>query len=272
MPSKKRLFGGWFGFEMLAVCTLGAGCGGNTLTVGDPHTGGSSGIAQGGDTFNAGSGGDTLSGGSGGNTFGGAGSGGNTFGGAGSGGNTFGGGNGGEPVLTGGSPSGGGAPSQVTCPCTRRQPTFRCQNGTEDSVEVEIDAKGGRVELQGTPSTLGTAFRLIIPANAVEKSTLIRVTELNLAAPADYVDYSPVYLVEPASLVFERPVEVDVPATNSLNTVERTISVYVSEQPEGPFERLPDSYSNAGFLQATLPGAGYVFAGYPKTGAVVDCP
>jgi hypothetical protein len=137
---------------------------------------------------------------------------------------------------------------------------------------VDVDAVGGEVVLEGTPSTVGTSFRLFIPPKAVSESTRIEVTEMDLAAPAEYVDYSPVYLVEPRGQSFERSVEVRVPATNSLGTIDPSLSVYFGQEEAGPFERLTDSYINAGFLQATLPGGGYVFAGYPKTGAVVGCP
>lgn len=162
------------------------------------------------------------------------------------------------------------------CPCTRRPdaPVSRdCPRGRELSTEAVIGPEGGEGELSHTASTAGVPFRVKVFAGSVENGTwTITLGETSLAPPQDLFDVSPVYSVGPDGVEFTGGGEVSIPWIVPSGNVPEGIAVYYAESPEGPWERIDDSYTNAGFEQATLSRAAYFVAAYPKTGAFTACP
>ncbi len=163
-----------------------------------------------------------------------------------------------------------GASDGRACPCSRRpgpNNSFKCPVGTGVVVSGEIGPEGGSLILGGTPSTVGVSFKLDIPPNALSQREVISVTELSNAAPsAPYIDESPVFDIQPAGLTFAAPALLTVPFMNVDGVIAPELSIYASSDCH-TFQRLPDSYSNAGFLQASMRVVGPVFAGYPRTQA-----
>lgn len=168
----------------------------------------------------------------------------------------------------------GGVASQ-DCKCTRRPagaPSRRCPWGSGSSSSEAIGEQGGIVRLSGTLSTVGVATQLKIPAGALQESIQLTITELKTAPPAGYVDYSPVYRVDPLDLMLESPGEIILGFSNQDGLIPNALSIYHADTPEGPFTRIPDSYINAGFLQATLMRGGYYFASYVTPEELRPCP
>jgi hypothetical protein len=50
------------------------------------------------------------------------------------------------------------------------------------------------------------------------------------------------------------------------------LAVYAARNWGEPFQRVPGSYINAGFLQASSTEFGFFFAAYPKTPEQASCP
>ena len=155
------------------------------------------------------------------------------------------------------------------CPCSRRpgsNNSFKCPVGTGVVASGEFGPEGGSLILGGTPSTVGVSFKLDIPPNALSQRQTISVTELSNAPSAPYIDESPVFDIQPAGLTFSSPATLTVPFMNVDGVISPELSIYASSDCQ-TFQRLPDSYSNAGFLQASMRVVGPVFAGYPRTEA-----
>ncbi len=139
-------------------------------------------------------------------------------------------------------------------------------------MSLAVGAAGGTVALGETAATqgAGVAFTIKVPPNALHTETPIVITETRDAPPAGYVDYSPVYRVEPDTLSFDLTPMLSIPWQNALTHIDRTLSIYWAASESEPFERLGDSYTNAGFSQASLPGPGYFFVGFPEPEAIHD--
>ena len=138
---------------------------------------------------------------------------------------------------------------------------------------MAVGPAGGKVTLtaqQGADS--GVPFSLTVPPTAFPDDVTIRVTETPLAPPAEFFDYSPVYLVEPTDLISKVPLRIVIPFGNKDGTVAAGLAIYRASSPSGPFARLADSYVNAGFMQGSVFEFGYFFAGAPKPNAQVGCP
>jgi hypothetical protein len=118
----------------------------------------------------------------------------------------------------------------------------------------------------------GVPFSLDVPPHAFDAEVTITITETTLAPPATFVDYSPVYRVAPSEGTSAFPILIVVPWGNRDGAVSGSLSVYTAEDENSPFERVPDSYINAGFMQASVRHFGLFFAGYPKSGAELGCP
>jgi hypothetical protein len=139
------------------------------------------------------------------------------------------------------------------------------------SQSATIGTTGGDAQLSGTASTIGVPFRVRVFAGSLSSSTELTLTELTQAAPVEFVDYSPVYRVEPDDLDFVNGGEVAIPWQVPSGQVP-PLAIYYSESVDGPFELMEDSYQNAGFSQATLLRSGYFFVGAPKPDYLEDCP
>jgi len=233
--------------------------------------GGSSGMAQGG---TSGIGANGPGPGRGGSDVG-AGRGGSD--GAGRGGSDIAAGSGG----TGPGGSGGSAGSGMVteppdgCPCSRR-PTSPvspdCPRGAGLTLTDTIGPDGGELALSHTQSTIGGPFRVKVLAGSLEVLTTFKLSETTLSPPVGLFDVSPVYRVESSAAEFSPGGEVTVPWTVPSGSIPPGIGIYFSDSPDGPWERIEDSYMNAGFEQATLTRPGYFIAAYPRTDELENCP
>lgn len=119
---------------------------------------------------------------------------------------------------------------------------------------------GEWVELsESSPAQIGVPFTVMALASAKDLEVILEETTID--PPSGIVDLSPVYWLwmderAPLSL----PFAVKLPA--SLDGRYNGAQVYYSAD-GSVFEPLDDSYRNAGFLEATMPGAGFVVAGAP---------
>jgi hypothetical protein len=179
----------------------------------------------------------------------------------GSGGGGAAGADGGQPVTDGRS-----------CPCSRRpgeNNSFQCPPGTGKSATASIGPEGGTLFLSGTPSTKGVDFKLEIPPNALQQTVVIEVVESTLPPPEQYVDESPIYDLQPAGLTLSQPATLTVPFMNVGGIVPRIIGINLSADCGMSYQRVPDSYQNAGFMQGSLSTLGPLFAGYLRSSADV---
>jgi hypothetical protein len=173
-----------------------------------------------------------------------------------------------------------GDAAAAMCPCTRRdgQGSLNCPVGTGKYWGSIVGPEGGVVVLDGTPSTLGVPVKLTVPYGALTEAHAITITETRCPPPDAYHDWSPVYQIDPPDLTFVTPAALEMPfeakdpdpAGSSGFVVPKTVSIYESHG--GAFTRLPDSYVNAGFSQATVKQLGSFFVGYPKPDAQFACP
>lgn len=206
---------------------------------------------------------------------------------AGTGGSAIAMGSGGDAVAAGGSaPVAGSGGSDIfqgmagtssvtdTCPCSRRPSSpesSSCPRGTGASITSKVGPEGGPVQLNGTPSTVGVPFRLQLDPGALDTDVELTLSELALSPPSDLFDVSPVYRIEPDAVEFAYPGHLQVPWTVASGLVPQGIGIYHADSPDGPWERLEDSYTNAGFEQATTTRSGYFIAAYPPTPALAAC-
>jgi hypothetical protein len=109
----------------------------------------------------------------------------------------------------------------------------------------------------------GVDFVLKFAPGALALPTAITVTETTIPPPVGFIDYSPVYRIDPPGLTFAGRVGIVVPSGNTDGSVGQGLSIEFSLDGSSAFSRIGDSYVNAGFLQGTLPSTGFVFAGYP---------
>jgi len=179
---------------------------------------------------------------------------------------------GGTPGTGIGGTGGGGFPTG--CPCSRapgRQdpPTgWSCPAGRGVSAMAVIGPEGGTLSL--VTGNQGVTLELTIPAGALSAPTAIKVTESAGPTPTGYTDYTPLYEFEPFGLKLAEPARVRVPWSIALSSgatfnVHPALAAYLLASSTGNFERLADSYTNAGFTQASLARLGNLFAGYPAT-------
>lgn len=187
-------------------------------------------------------------------------------------------GNGGTGLVAGAGGGGGAVvvtPPPDGCPCSRRltSPVSReCPRGAGTSTTTSIGAQGGDAQLNGTPSTIGVPFRVRVFPGSLDASTKLKLSETTLSPPIGLFDVSPVYRVEPDAVDFVNGGEISLPWTVPSGFVPQGIAIYHSESPTGPWERMADSYQNAGFEQATITRSGYFIAAYPRTDELENCP
>ena len=138
---------------------------------------------------------------------------------------------------------------------------------------MTIGKEGGKLTLTGQQtSQTGVPFSIEIPPSALDVDTLITVTETASPPPSGFVDYSPVYSLEPAGLTTMMPLPIVIGWANIDGTVDGSLAIYAAPAESGPFERVSDSYVNAGFMQASIKRFGAFFAGYPKRPDQTVCP
>ena len=163
----------------------------------------------------------------------------------------------------------------ANCGCTRRPGPGNspsCPVGANESVTVTVGPSGGTIVLWGQQGKgSGAPMRLDIPAGALSVDTAITITETSFSPPASFIDYSPVWQLAPVGLTFDKPVKIIMPWGNEDGTVDGPLASYWSA--DGcAWEKVPDSYVNAGFENASIVRLGYGFVGYPKTSLKASCP
>ena len=151
--------------------------------------------------------------------------------------------------------------------------SFQCARGVGESISQSIGVAGGSVQLtarQGASS--GVDFRIDVPPTTLQADVDVQITETTNPPPADFVDYSPIYLVQPSALSSQLQIDLTVPFGGNDGEIPPTLAIYAAADPAGPFERVLDSYINAGFLQGSITHFGAFFAGSPRTAAQAACP
>lgn len=145
--------------------------------------------------------------------------------------------------------------------CSRREETvsMSCPPGTNARSEGSFEAAGDSVALSDTLNTQSSIVEvqaLVAPANGEVTLTL---TETDERPPSGVLDLSPVFRVESDETL--PPMALQIPITsNQWLFPSKGSGVYFSSDNEH-FTLLEDSSMNAGFMQATLQGAGYFFVG-----------
>jgi hypothetical protein len=175
------------------------------------------------------------------------------------------------------------AEAAAACGCTRRPGpgnTSQCPAGLGEYGSATIGPSGGKVQVQGRQGVAsGVAAQLAFPPTAIATPTDIKLIETAIPPPQDLLDWSPVYLAEPAGLTLAARTPVQFPwgsgpfpATQSpLVITAAGLSIWFSA--DGTcFTRVPDSYTNAGFEQASVTQLGYFIVGVPRTAASSTCP
>jgi hypothetical protein len=178
-----------------------------------------------------------------------------------------------EPV-TPSSPMTAAPAGTFKCICSRAPgrtttvPGITCPPGTGASASATIGPEGGKLFFDQMHS--GVALVLEVPSGAVSTPTTFKVTELAQDTPAELQDYTAIYSFEPTGLALARPARLRLPwnvelAQGAGYETPPGLSVYRAASPSGAWERLGDSYVNAGFSQASLDRLGFVLAGFPAS-------
>ena len=180
------------------------------------------------------------------------------------------------PVLTTPTNPPGPVPPPPGCACTRRPGTgnsYLCPMGTNETVTASVGSGGGSISLEGQQGdTSGATFRLDIPPGALGQDTRISITETSVPPPSGFMDWSPVYLIEPRGLKLAKVAALRIPwSSNLMGTIPR-LAIYEREETGScQFSPLVDSYTNAGFEQASLTQLGYLIVGTASTSALANC-
>jgi hypothetical protein len=161
-------------------------------------------------------------------------------------------------------------PPQPGCPCTRalgRGNSYQCPMGVGQTNYATIGPAGGSLILPGQQSKAsGVSFAITIPPGALASDTLISVEETDLGPPSGLVDWSPVYLLEPRGLQLARVAGLQIPWSSNVSQTPNTLGVYARDENGAcGFKRLVDSYTNAGFEQASLTELGYLLVATPSS-------
>ena len=162
------------------------------------------------------------------------------------------------------------------CRCTRRPgpgESALCPAGAGQSVAARIGPEGGVLELSGTGSTVGISVEIEIPPNALSEVVSLRLTETNVAPPASFVDWSPVYHLEPEVLTCARPAAIRVPWSSNPGEVDTDLALYTSTEASAcALAPIADNYINAGFNQGSLQRSGWLMVGRPRQASESACP
>jgi hypothetical protein len=179
----------------------------------------------------------------------------------------------------------GDAPAAaVSCGCTRRPGTgnsFQCPAGIGEYSTATIGASGGTVQVQGRQGIAsGVPAQLSFPVGAITTPTDVTLIETAIAPPQDLLDWSPVYLVEPAGLTLAVRTPIEFPWSSGSSPTSQggpssttTTGLALWFSADGTcFTRVPDSYTNAGFEEGSTTQLGYFIVGTPRTAATATCP
>src|SRR5438552_12585343 len=165
-----------------------------------------------------------------------------------------------------------------SCPCTRRPGpgnSYLCPAGANATVTQSIGPEGGLIYVLGQQSKMtNVPFAVQIPPGALTENVMVTVTETNLDPPADFVDYSPVFHVEPDTLALFKVAPMQVPWSSNPTLGDFPPEFGVYWNPAATtcgFARRADSTTNVGFEKASLVRGGYYFVGSPKTAVQPMC-
>jgi hypothetical protein len=168
----------------------------------------------------------------------------------------------------------GGPPDGFVCGCTRRPGAGNsslCPAGVGEYVSMDIGPAGGTIAIAGRqgPET-GVDASLAFPPTALAQPTTILLTETAIPPPSDFLDWSPVYKVEPLNLDLAAATPVQFPWGN-LGGVVPDLAIWFS--PDGScFTRLPDSHTNAGFEMGSTRKLGYFLVAAARSPSTATCP
>ena len=145
--------------------------------------------------------------------------------------------------------------------------------GVGQTSYATIGPAGGQLVLLGEQSKkTNVPFAIMFPPGALTSDTRISVTETDLPPPSGVLDYSPVYLLEPRGLTLAKVASLQIPWSSNLNAIPSTLGIYArDENGSCAFSRLGDSYTNAGFEQASLTEFSYLLVGLPATVDPATC-
>jgi hypothetical protein len=162
------------------------------------------------------------------------------------------------------------------CPCTRTLGpgnSYQCPMGVGETAYATIGPAGGELMLVGEQGKAsGVAFAIEIPTGAVASDTRISVTETDLPPPSGVLDFSPVYLLEPRGLALAKVAGLQIPWSSNQSLIPNALGIYARDESGScAFKRLTDSYTNAGFEQASLTDLGYLLVGLASTTNPAAC-
>ncbi len=188
-----------------------------------------------------------------------------------------GGGSPGESSMTTASRSAGTVGTgEVACPCSRRpgaNNSSMCAIGLGETMTRVVGPGGGDLSLHGQQgASSGVDFRIDILPESLSEDVEVQITETTDPPPVDLVDYSPIYRVEPTDVGAQFPIDLTIPYGGNDGIIPATLAIYVATHSAGPFEALPDSYINAGFLQGSTTRFGVFLAGSTRTPDLAGCP
>jgi hypothetical protein len=116
-----------------------------------------------------------------------------------------------------------------------------------------------------------------VPQGAVSEPLWITLTETTCAPPSAFNDASPLYQFAPTDLVFTQPIDIVIPYGSSraddppgTATTPQNMGIYMYG--EDGYERVSNSYTNAGFMQGSITHFGSLLAGAPKSPTQAACP
>jgi hypothetical protein len=167
----------------------------------------------------------------------------------------------------------GGDATNDWCGCSRRPggtPSFQCPVGVGEFVTASIGSNGGTLDLAGRQGIVsGASADIEFPPTAFASTTDVTLIETAIPPPHDLLDWSPVYRLDPLGAALATPATVRLPWSNS---AEIAVGLSVWASSDGTcFTRLPDSYTNAGFEQASIESLGYLIVGTTEA-AAATCP
>ena len=138
--------------------------------------------------------------------------------------------------------------------------------GVGQTAYATIGPAGGSLILLGQQSKMSNVpFAITIPPGALASDTLISMKETDLGPPSGLVDWSPVYLLEPRGLQLAKVASLQIPWSSNVNQIQSTLAIYArDENGSCGFKPLVDSYTNAGFAQASLTEFGYLLVAIPS--------
>jgi hypothetical protein len=174
-------------------------------------------------------------------------------------------------------PSGPGSQGIPECICTRRDATFpyTCPQGMGETNALTIGPLGGSISLFGQQESIsGLPLTLTIPPGALMYPTVVTVTELPTPPPDGFVDWSPLYRIDPVDVVLAKPALIQIPVSNGAGseTYDQNLAVFGSGASTCALQALPDNFDSDGvFNNAALSRFGYVIVGYAHAGTVPAC-